>query len=377
MKKHIKFIIRFIFVLWVVTFNQTILVNAKSAQPDVRQAFALAMENFGQFNQYEMIFKIENKDTNQTLLKGRLLHHVEEGNLLLDMSIYDYQSETENEDRQILQKVHPFRMLSYGNQKLVYLNQMEWLNSLGIFDLAPIRSSLQSEVSRYQRHWVAVNQFQPIEVSEWQQLFPLIENQTILEMKPDDVIYQNGAYHFNLERIDIPRNILNLWGNIQLNYMPKVTLDINQDKTGWLLNTEQDFSIDQHRSDIVINLGATFDAVDFFNPLTSSMNKSMLDEKITDLNREFTFSTGDVTQKMTEINYYLHPGNQHLSVEINGIAERIALNILGDQQNQLLSANYQLSVDIRPSNESIPPMTSISRLTSAEFNYLVNQALNP
>lgn len=377
MKKLIKFIIPFIFVLWVVTFNQIILVNAESAQPDVRQAFALAMENFGQFNQYEMTFKIENKDTNQMLLKGRLLHHVEEGNLFLDMSVYDYQSETEDEDSQSVQKVHPFRMLAYGNQQLIYLNQMEWLNSLGIFDLAPIRSSLQSEVSRYQRHWVAVNQPQPIDASESQPLFPLIENQTILDMQPEDVSYHNGAYHFNLERIDIPRNILNEWGNIQLNYIPKVTLDMNLDETGWLLNTEQDFSIDQHRSDIVVNLGARFDVVDFFNPSTSSIDESIFDEQITDLNREFTFSTEDVTQKMTDINYYMHPGNQHLSVEINGIAERIALNILGYQQNQLLSSNYQLSIDIRPSTESIPPMTNIPRLTSAEFNYLLNQALNP
>ncbi|MGO1558609.1 MAG: hypothetical protein ACTHX4_01345, partial [Ruoffia tabacinasalis] len=120
----------------------------------------------------------------------------------------------------------------------------------------------------------------------------------------------------------------------------------------------------------------------FQSTLSSQITDDLISSRRLD-NREFpadyqwesNISTNHVTDKLTKATISINPEVGSYNATLTGLYEQFVLNIFSNKTADIESFNYRLELTMTPSEEKIPEINELNKMTMSEFSYLMESVL--
>lgn len=336
---------------------------------EVDQDFKQVLDKLEASDKYKITLRYMNVDSNKLLAEGEILADSISGDARLTFDIYEYGQDN-------TQSVSTYDIVSYREFSLAYINTINLLTDTGFFEQRYFPQNVQNQLNEFNDYYIAINQDElgPINMNE-----ELIDNllyfpdlSQIEDISTDDIYQLNDSTIIDMERLEIPRGFYQNAGSFSLDY--RLNMDINE-------------SDDRHISYDVIpnqqfNITENSRGLTFQSTLSSQITDDLISSRRLD-NREFpadyqwesNISTNHVTDKLTKATISINPEVGSYNATLTGLYEQFMLNIFSNKTADIESFNYRLELSMTPSEEKIPEINELNKMTMSEFSYLMESVL--
>ncbi|MFL2132036.1 hypothetical protein [Ruoffia sp. FAM 26254] len=336
---------------------------------EVDQDFKQVLDKLEASDNYKITLRYMNVDSNKLLAEGEILADSISGDARLTFDIYEYgQDDT--------QSVSTYDIVSYREFSLAYINTINLLTDTGFFEQRYFPQNVQNQLNEFNDYYIAINQDELGSINMNEELidnllyFPDLSQ--IEDISTDNIYQLNDSTIIDMERLEIPRGFYQNSGSFSLDY--RLNMDINE-------------SDDRHISYDVIpnqqfNITENSRGLTFQSTLSSQITDDLISSRRLD-NREFpadyqwesNISTNHVTDKLTKATISINPEVGSYNATLTGLYEQFMLNIFSNKTADIESFNYRLELSMTPSEEKIPEINELNKMTMSEFSYLMESVL--
>lgn len=336
---------------------------------EVDQDFKQVLDKLEASDKYKITLRYMNVDSNKLLAEGEILADSISGDARLTFDIYEYGQDN-------TQSVSTYDIVSYREFSLAYINTINLLTDTGFFEQTYFPQNVQNQLNEFNDYYIAINQDElgPINMNE-----ELIDNllyfpdlSQIEDISTDDIYQLNDSTIIDMERLEIPRGFYQNAGSFSLNYSLNVDINESDDRhISYDVIPNQQFNITEN------SRGLTFQST-----LSSQITDDLISSRRLD-NREFpadyqwesNISTNHVTDKLTKATISINPEVGSYNATLTGLYEQFMLNIFSNKTADIESFNYRLELSMTPSEEKIPEINELNKMTMSEFSYLMESVL--
>ena len=336
---------------------------------EVDQDFKQVLDKLEASDKYKITLRYMNVDSNKLLAEGEILADSISGDARLTFDIYEYGQDN-------TQSVSTYDIVSYREFSLAYINTINLLTDTGFFEQRYFPQNVQNQLNEFNNYYIAINQDELGSINMNEELidnllyFPDLSQ--IEDISTDDIYQLNDSTIIDMERLEIPRGFYQNAGSFSLDY--RLNMDINE-------------SDDRHISYDVIpnqqfNITENSRGLTFQSTLSSQITDDLISSRRLD-NREFpadyqwesNISTNHVTDKLTKATISINPEVGSYNATLTGLYEQFMLNIFSNKTADIESFNYRLELSMTPSEEKIPEINELNKMTMSEFSYLMESVL--
>lgn len=336
---------------------------------EVDQDFKQVLDKLEASDKYKITLRYMNVDSNKLLAEGEILADSISGDARLTFDIYEYGQDN-------TQSVSTYDIVSYREFSLAYINTINLLTDTGFFEQTYFPQNVQNQLNEFNNYYIAINQDELGSINMNEELidnllyFPDLSQ--IEDISTDDIYQLNDSTIIDMERLEIPRGFYQNAGSFSLDY--RLNMDINE-------------SDDRHISYDVIpnqqfNITENSRGLTFQSTLSSQITDDLISSRRLD-NREFpadyqwesNISTNHVTDKLTKATISINPEVGSYNATLTGLYEQFMLNIFSNKTADIESFNYRLELSMTPSEEKIPEINELNKMTMSEFSYLMESVL--
>ena len=336
---------------------------------EVDQDFKQVLDKLEASDKYKITLRYMNVDSNKLLAEGEILADSISGDARLTFDIYEYGQDN-------TQSVSTYDIVSYREFSLAYINTINLLTDTGFFEQTYFPQNVQNQLNEFNDYYIAINQDELGSINMNEELidnllyFPDLSQ--IEDISTDDIYQLNDSTIIDMERLEIPRGFYQNAGSFSLDY--RLNMDINE-------------SDDRHISYDVIpnqqfNITENSRGLTFQSTLSSQITDDLISSRRLD-NREFpadyqwesNISTNHVTDKLTKATISINPEVGSYNATLTGLYEQFMLNIFSNKTADIESFNYRLELSMTLSEEKIPEINELNKMTMSEFSYLMESVL--
>ena len=194
----------------------------------------------------------------------------------------------------------------------------------------------------------------------------------IEDISTDNIYQLNDSTIIDMKRLEIPRGFYQNAGSFSLNYSLNVDINESDDRhISYNVIPNQQFNITEN------SRGLTFQST-----LSSQITDDLIFSRRMD-NQELpedyqwksNISTNHVTDKLTKATISINPEVGSYNATLTGLYEQFMLNIFSNKTADIESFNYRLELSMTPSEEKIPEINELNKMTMSEFSYLMESVL--
>lgn len=336
---------------------------------EVDQDFKQVLDKLEASDKYKITLRYMNVDSNKLLAEGEILADSISGDARLTFDIYEYGQDN-------TQSVSTYDIVSYREFSLAYINTINLLTDTGFFEQTYFPQNVQNQLNEYNNYYIAINQDELGSINMNEELidnllyFPDLSQ--IEDISTDDIYQLNDSTIIDMERLEIPRGFYQNAGSFSLNYSLNVDINESDDRhISYDVIPNQQFNITEN------SRGLTFQST-----LSSQITDDLISSRKLD-NREFpadyqwesNISTNHVTDKLTKATISINPEVGSYNATLTGLYEQFMLNIFSNKTADIESFNYRLELSMTPSEEKIPEINELNKMTMSEFSYLMESVL--
>lgn len=336
---------------------------------EVDQDFKQVLDKLEASDKYKITLRYMNVDSNKLLAEGEILADSISGDARLTFDIYEYGQDN-------TQSVSTYDIVSYREFSLAYINTINLLTDTGFFEQTYFPQNVQNQLNEYNNYYIAINQDELGSINMNEELidnllyFPDLSQ--IEDISTDDIYQLNDSTIIDMERLEIPRGFYQNAGSFSLNYSLNVDINESDDRhISYDVIPNQQFNITEN------SRGLTFQST-----LSSQITDDLISSRRLD-NREFpadyqwesNISTNHVTDKLTKATISINPEVGSYNATLTGLYEQFMLNIFSNKTADIESFNYRLELSMTPSEEKIPEINELNKMTMSEFSYLMESVL--
>ncbi|MFL2136910.1 hypothetical protein ACEN33_10960 [Ruoffia sp. FAM 24228] len=336
---------------------------------EVDQDFKQVLDKLEASDKYKITLRYMNVDSNKLLAEGEILADSISGDARLTFDIYEYGQDN-------TQSVSTYDIVSYREFSLAYINTINLLTDTGFFEQTYFPQNVQNQLNEFNNYYIAINQDELGSINMNEELidnllyFPDLSQ--IEDISTDDIYQLNDSTIIDMERLEIPRGFYQNAGSFSLNYSLNVDINESDDRhISYDVIPNQQFNITEN------SRGLTFQST-----LSSQITDDLISSRRLD-NREFpadyqwesNISTNHVTDKLTKATISINPEVGSYNATLTGLYEQFVLNIFSNKTADIESFNYRLELTMTPSEEKIPEINELNKMTMSEFSYLMESVL--
>lgn len=336
---------------------------------EVDQDFKQVLDKLEASDKYKITLRYMNVDSNKLLAEGEILADSISGDARLTFDIYEYGQDN-------TQSVSTYDIVSYREFSLAYINTINLLTDTGFFEQTYFPQNVQNQLNEFNDYYIAINQDELGSINMNEELidnllyFPDLSQ--IEDISTDDIYQLNDSTIIDMERLEIPRGFYQNAGSFSLNYSLNVDINESDDRhISYDVIPNQQFNITEN------SRGLTFQST-----LSSQITDDLISSRRLD-NREFpadyqwesNISTNHVTDKLTKATISINPEVGSYNATLTGLYEQFMLNIFSNKTADIESFNYRLELSMTPSEEKIPEINELNKMTMSEFSYLMESVL--
>ncbi|HJG48470.1 MULTISPECIES: hypothetical protein [Ruoffia] len=336
---------------------------------EVDQDFKQVLDKLEASDKYKITLRYMNVDSNKLLAEGEILADSISGDARLTFDIYEYGQDN-------TQSVSTYDIVSYREFSLAYINTINLLTDTGFFEQTYFPQNVQNQLNEFNNYYIAINQDELGSINMNEELidnllyFPDLSQ--IEDISTDDIYQLNDSTIIDMERLEIPRGFYQNAGSFSLNYSLNVDINESDDRhISYDVIPNQQFNITEN------SRGLTFQST-----LSSQITDDLISSRRLD-NREFpadyqwesNISTNHVTDKLTKATISINPEVGSYNATLTGLYEQFMLNIFSNKTADIESFNYRLELSMTPSEEKIPEINELNKMTMSEFSYLMESVL--
>lgn len=336
---------------------------------EVDQDFKQVLDKLEASDKYKITLRYMNVDSNKLLAEGEILADSISGDARLTIDIYEYGQDN-------TQSVSTYDIVSYREFSLAYINTINLLTDTGFFEQTYFPQNVQNQLNEFNNYYIAINQDELGSINMNEELidnllyFPDLSQ--IEDISTDDIYQLNDSTIIDMERLEIPRGFYQNAGSFSLNYSLNVDINESDDRhISYDVIPNQQFNITEN------SRGLTFQST-----LSSQITDDLISSRRLD-NREFpadyqwesNISTNHVTDKLTKATISINPEVGSYNATLTGLYEQFMLNIFSNKTADIESFNYRLELSMTPSEEKIPEINELNKMTMSEFSYLMESVL--
>ena len=336
---------------------------------EVDQDFKQVLDKLEASDKYKITLRYMNVDSNKLLAEGEILADSISGDARLTFDIYEYGQDN-------TQSVSTYDIVSYREFSLAYINTINLLTDTGFFEQTYFPQNVQNQLNEFNNYYIAINQDELGSINMNEELidnllyFPDLSQ--IEDISTDDIYQLNDSTIIDMERLEIPRGFYQNAGSFSLNYSLNVDINESDDRhISYDVIPNQQFNITEN------SRGLTFQST-----LSSQITDDLISSRRLD-NREFpadyqwesNISTNHVTDKLTKATISINPDVGSYNATLTGLYEQFMLNIFSNKTADIESFNYRLELSMTPSEEKIPEINELNKMTMSEFSYLMESVL--
>lgn len=336
---------------------------------EVDQDFKQVLDKLEASDKYKITLRYMNVDSNKLLAEGEILADSISGDARLTFDIYEYGQDN-------TQSVSTYDIVSYREFSLAYINTINLLTDTGFFEQTYFPQNVQNQLNEFNNYYIAINQDELGSINMNEELidnllyFPDLSQ--IEDISTDDIYQLNDSTIIDMERLEIPRGFYQNAGSFSLNYSLNVGINESDDRhISYDVIPNQQFNITEN------SRGLTFQST-----LSSQITDDLISSRRLD-NREFpadyqwesNISTNHVTDKLTKATISINPEVGSYNATLTGLYEQFMLNIFSNKTADIESFNYRLELSMTPSEEKIPEINELNKMTMSEFSYLMESVL--
>ncbi len=336
---------------------------------EVDQDFKQVLDKLEASDKYKITLRYMNVDSNKLLAEGEILADSISGDARLTFDIYEYGQDN-------TQSVSTYDIVSYREFSLAYINTINLLTDTGFFEQTYFPQNVQNQLNEFNNYYIAINQDELGSINMNEELidnllyFPDLSQ--IEDISTDDIYQLNDSTIIDMERLEIPRGFYQNAGSFSLNYSLNVDINESDDRhISYDVIPNQQFNITEN------SRGLTFQST-----LSSQITDDLISSRRLD-NREFpadyqwesNISTNHVTDKLTKATISINPEVGSYNATLTGLYEQFMLNIFSNKTADIESFNYRLELSMTPSEEKIPEINKLNKMTMSEFSYLMESVL--
>lgn len=336
---------------------------------EVDQDFKQVLDKLEASDKYKITLRYMNVDSNKLLAEGEILADSISGDARLTFDIYEYGQDN-------TQSVSTYDIVSYREFSLAYINTINLLTDTGFFEQTYFPQNVQNQLNEFNNYYIAINQDELGSINMNEELidnllyFPDLSQ--IEDISTDDIYQLNDSTIIDMERLEIPRGFYQNAGSFSLNYSLNVDINESDDRQiSYDVIPNQQFNITEN------SRGLTFQST-----LSSQITDDLISSRRLD-NREFpadyqwesNISTNHVTDKLTKATISINPEVGSYNATLTGLYEQFMLNIFSNKTADIESFNYRLELSMTPSEEKIPEINELNKMTMSEFSYLMESVL--
>lgn len=336
---------------------------------EVDQDFKQVLDKLEASDNYKITLRYMNVDSNKLLAEGEILADSISGDARLTFDIYEYGQDN-------TQSVSTYDIVSYREFSLAYINTINLLTDTGFFEQTYFPQNVQNQLNEFNNYYIAINQDELGSINMNEELidnllyFPDLSQ--IEDISTDNIYQLNDSTIIDMERLEIPRGFYQNAGSFSLNYSLNVDINESDDRhISYDVIPNQQFNITEN------SRGLTFQST-----LSSQITDDLISSRRLD-NREFpadyqwesNISTNHVTDKLTKTTISINPEVGSYNATLTGLYEQFMLNIFSNKTADIESFNYRLELSMTPSEEKIPEINELNKMTMSEFSYLMESVL--
>lgn len=336
---------------------------------EVDQDFKQVLDKLEASDNYKITLRYMNVDSNKLLAEGEILADSISGDARLTFDIYEYGQDN-------TQSVSTYDIVSYREFSLAYINTINLLTDTGFFEQTYFPQNVQNQLNEFNNYYIAINQDELGSINMNEELidnllyFPDLSQ--IEDISTDNIYQLNDSTIIDMERLEIPRGFYQNAGSFSLNYSLNVDINESDDRhISYDVIPNQQFNITEN------SRGLTFQST-----LSSQITDDLISSRRLD-NREFpadyqwesNISTNHVTDKLTKATISINPEVGSYNATLTGLYEQFMLNIFSNKTADIESFNYRLELSMTPSEEKIPEINELNKMTMSEFSYLMESVL--
>lgn len=336
---------------------------------EVDQDFKQVLDKLEASDKYKITLRYMNVDSNKLLAEGEILADSISGDARLTFDIYEYGQDN-------TQSVSTYDIVSYREFSLAYINTINLLTDTGFFEQTYFPQNVQNQLNEFNNYYIAINQDELGSINMNEELidnllyFPDLSQ--IEDISTDNIYQLNDSTIIDMERLEIPRGFYQNAGSFSLNYSLNVDINESDDRhISYDVIPNQQFNITEN------SRGLTFQST-----LSSQITDDLISSRRLD-NREFpadyqwesNISTNHVTDKLTKTTISINPEVGSYNATLTGLYEQFMLNIFSNKTADIESFNYRLELSMTPSEEKIPEINELNKMTMSEFSYLMESVL--
>ena len=336
---------------------------------EVDQDFKQVLDKLEASDKYKITLRYMNVDSNKLLAEGEIIADSISGDARLTFDIYEYGQDN-------TQSVSTYDIVSYREFSLAYINTINLLTDTGFFEQTYFPQNVQNQLNEFNNYYIAINQDELGSINMNEELidnllyFPDLSQ--IEDISTDDIYQLNDSTIIDMERLEIPRGFYQNAGSFSLNYSLNVDINESDDRhISYDVIPNQQFNITEN------SRGLTFQST-----LSSQITDDLISSRRLD-NREFpadyqwesNISTNHVTDKLTKATISINPEVGSYNATLTGLYEQFMLNIFSNKTADIESFNYRLELSMTPSEEKIPEINELNKMTMSEFSYLMESVL--
>ena len=336
---------------------------------EVDQDFKQVLDKLEASDNYKIALRYMNVDSNKLLAEGEIIVDSISGDARLTFDIYEYgQDDT--------QSVSTYDIVSYREFSLAYINTINLLTDTGFFEQRYFTKNVQNKLNEYNDYYIAINQDELGSINMNDELidnllyFPDLSQ--IEDISTDNIYQLNDSTIIDMERLEIPRGFYQNSGSFSLNYSLNVDINESDDRhISYDVIPNQQFNITEN------SRGLTFQST-----LSSQITDDLIFSRRMD-NQELpedyqwksNISTNHVIDKLTKTTISINPEVGSYNATLTGLYEQFVLNIFSNKTADIESFNYRLELSMTPSEEKIPEINELNKMTMSEFSYLMESVL--
>ena len=338
--------------------------NVTTTPPSHLTAWDQMLEVIDQLERYQIRIRIVNLDQSEEVASGKIIGDRETGDLRVQFNVHPTEAEE-----------HGFQydLISYRNFDIAFSNLFEVLESTRFFDATYYQSSKYELLSNYLNHYVEVDTetFSKRNMAQdtLTSFLFLPERETLQNLTEEQVYEIHSAYQVALERTEIPNNWQRFDDYMYLKH--EFHLDVNES-----LNPYKSYDASlTNRLNISTNNNQLQLSLDYSTRVTRDLlNLSRIySPNDYQMNREL--NTQEVTGRLTAVKIRYNPASPYYEIELHGLKDDYQFNIFNQSTADYVAERYMWQFTLLPTEEEIPSLHQLNRLSEAEFNYLIASIL--
>lgn len=355
-----KQFIRFCMIIWMLFSFSISNVAAQTnfwAYPMDRQTIRQSLAKIQALDRYQVNYLVKNLNTGEYLLTGQAL--VDQNEAALDLKVDFYPTLQESSLTELRQQAFGFHLLSYNNLQNNYLS----LNSL--LDPSFIEDYLYQDLSATYSLDQTLVQIPSQGNSEimFSQLTPSIQllptTEQVLEFSPYQILKADRRLAVRSQRLGIPVGILNF--DQSLSFYQRVDYLLSESPNEQThLNLEANLEWQTQRSFIswALQMNGRLNQLQAVDQVGHSL---------------YQYQSKTISDKLTQYNFIIDPEALTYQAEFVGLVENFDLNIFDHETAKYRANNYQLSVQVGPTDKEIPAEASLNALSLENLNNQLGQ----